>query len=84
MVILKKSNNSLRTQKSNKLHKVLVQLEEKEDEINRLQTQVADKDHMIKIMQFKLKELVKSNKALNINEKQFLDVQQMISLTGIN
>ena len=43
---------------------------------------MADKEHMIKILQFKLKELVKSNKVLNINEKQFLDVQQMISLTG--
>ena len=34
------------------------------------------------MLQYKLKELTKGANALNVSEKQFLDVQQMIKMTG--
>ena len=50
--------------------------------MQRLQALLDEKEKTIKIMQFKLKELTKGGATINISEKTFLDVQQMVNMTG--
>lgn len=51
-------------------------------ELTKVQAQLFERDQSIKLLQFKLKEMTKGAGALSLTEKQFLDVQQMVNMTG--
>lgn len=82
IVILRKSNNSLRNKKNMTNAKLLKDYELRDIEVGDLRGQLYDKEKENKILQFKLKEITKGKSALNISEKEFLDVNAMVSLTG--
>jgi len=78
VIILKKSNNSLRTQKSIKFAKFMQQMEDLTIENELLKHNLGLKENELKLLLIKLKEVTRGSNALAVSEKQFLDVQAMI------
>ena len=82
VIILKRSNNSLRNKTAQTHAKLLKDYELRDIEVGDLKATLYEKDKELKLLQLKLKDLTKGKSALNISEKEFLDIQQMVSMTG--
>ena len=56
--------------------------EQRDIEASDLRAQLYEKEKENKFLSYKLKEITKGKSALNISEKEFLDINAMVSLTG--
>ena len=82
VILLKKSNNSLRSKDNQKYVEYLSTIDKQDWQIRGLEKKVSEKDHEIKLLSIKLKEVVMGEGALTLTERDLLKAENMLILTG--
>ena len=82
VILLKKSNNSLRSKENQKYVEYLATIDKQDWQIRGLDKKVSEKDQEIKLLSIKLKELVMGEASLTVTERDLLKAENALMMTG--